>query len=182
MVGNRRRKKALLDNMIIDEKTIREALEKGERVTLECKQARSEVPKELWNTYSAFANTVGGLILLGVEEHRKEADPARRFEVIDNNLKVVGMDGRNIVLPVKETVVMSNDKTEDNNRELSDVLKSVLKENLEKLTDRQIDMQSKLMTITKSTMKKLLLNHFMQSKNYKLNRFHTKRQLFTIIC
>ena len=50
MVGNRRRKKALLDNMIIDEKTIREALEKGERVTLECKQARSEVPKELWNT------------------------------------------------------------------------------------------------------------------------------------
>jgi predicted HTH transcriptional regulator len=55
----------------MDEKTIKEALLKGERVTLECKKAKSEVPKELWNTYSAFANTIGGLILLGIEEHRK---------------------------------------------------------------------------------------------------------------
>ena len=55
--------------MNMDKKTIKEALLKGERVTLECKKAKSEVPKELWNTYSAFANTIGGLILLGVEEH-----------------------------------------------------------------------------------------------------------------
>ena len=67
--------------MNIDEKTIKEALQKGERVTLECKKAKSEVPKELWNTYSAFANTIGGLILLGIEEHRKEADPDKRFEI-----------------------------------------------------------------------------------------------------
>ena len=66
----------------MDEKTIKEALLKGERVTLECKKAKSEVPKELWNTYSAFANTIGGLILLGIEEHRKETDPAKRFEII----------------------------------------------------------------------------------------------------
>ena len=50
----------------IDEKTKKETLLKGERVTLECKKAKTEVPKELWNTYSAFANTIGGLILLGV--------------------------------------------------------------------------------------------------------------------
>ena len=77
--------------MNIDEKTIKEALQKGERVTLECKKAKSEVPKELWNTYSAFANTIGGLILLGIEEHRKETDPAKRFEIIgvDNHQKIL---------------------------------------------------------------------------------------------
>jgi predicted HTH transcriptional regulator len=78
-------------NKIMNEKTIKEALLKGERVTLECKKAKSEVPKELWSTYSAFANTIGGLILLGVEEHRKETDPAKRFEIIgvDNHQKIL---------------------------------------------------------------------------------------------
>lgn len=50
----------------MDEKTIKETLLKGEGVTLECKRAKSEVPKSVWATYSAFANTIGGLILLGV--------------------------------------------------------------------------------------------------------------------
>ena len=54
----------------MNENTIKEALKKGERVTLECKKAMAEVPKSLWETYSAFANTIGGLILLGVEEHK----------------------------------------------------------------------------------------------------------------
>ena len=45
----------------MDEKTIKEGLLKGERITLECKKAKAEVPKEFWNTYSAFANTIGGL-------------------------------------------------------------------------------------------------------------------------
>lgn len=52
----------------MDEKTIKETLLKGERVTLECKKAKAEVPKSIWQTYSAFANTIGGLILLGVDE------------------------------------------------------------------------------------------------------------------
>jgi len=43
----------------MDEKTIKEALLKGERVTLECKRAKAEVPKSVWATYSAFANTIG---------------------------------------------------------------------------------------------------------------------------
>ena len=36
----------------------------GERVTLECKKATKGVPTSLWDTYSAFANTYGGIILL----------------------------------------------------------------------------------------------------------------------
>jgi predicted HTH transcriptional regulator len=49
--------------MTIDEKTIKDALLKGERETLECKKAQSNIPGSVWETYSAFANTYGGLIL-----------------------------------------------------------------------------------------------------------------------
>jgi hypothetical protein len=42
--------------MIMDEKTIKEALRKGERIILECKRAKAEVPKSVWTTYSVFAN------------------------------------------------------------------------------------------------------------------------------
>lgn len=66
----------------MNENTIKEALKNGERVTLECKKAMAEVPKSLWETYSAFANSIGGLILLGVDEHRKETDLAKRYEIV----------------------------------------------------------------------------------------------------
>ena len=32
----------------------------------ECKEASNGLPKDLWETYSAFANSNGGVILLGL--------------------------------------------------------------------------------------------------------------------
>lgn len=42
---------------------IKEIRLKGECVTLECKRAKSEIPKSVWETYSAFANAVSGVII-----------------------------------------------------------------------------------------------------------------------
>ena len=107
---------------------ISKILQEGERVTLECKKARNSVPNSLWETYSAFANTYGGIILLGVAEHSDERDFAKRFEIIgvedaekirkdlwnivnskekininvlcDNDVQIVNMDGKQIVAVV----------------------------------------------------------------------------------
>ena len=75
----------------MDENIIKEALLKGERVALECKRAKAEVPKSVWATYSAFANTIGGLILLGVNEDMQEKDIKKRFQIIcvDEPRKIV---------------------------------------------------------------------------------------------
>ena len=53
---------------MLTSKQIRELIAKGEAVRLECKKATGGLPSSLWSSYCAFANSDGGVILLGVEE------------------------------------------------------------------------------------------------------------------
>lgn len=51
---------------------IKTLLKNNENATLECKKAAGGLPNSIWETYSAFANTNGEIILLGVEEIDKK--------------------------------------------------------------------------------------------------------------
>jgi len=52
---------------------------KGEKFDFECKESESTVPKSVYESYSSFANTNGGLIVLGIKEVKKAKKPEERF-------------------------------------------------------------------------------------------------------
>ena len=74
-----------------------EKLKKGEKVDVECKAAESTVPKSAYESYSAFANTNGGFIFLGIKENRKKKAFSERFEIQGNTfalyVKIQRVDG-----------------------------------------------------------------------------------------
>lgn len=57
-------------------------LKQGEKGNLECKEAVNQIPKSIYETYSAFANTNGGTILLGIHEDRQTKDITKRYTVV----------------------------------------------------------------------------------------------------
>lgn len=74
----------------MDKSELHSTLLKGERTSLECKKAKNEVPKSVWDTYSSFANTLGGDILLGVEENLSAKNNTERFTItgVENPSKI----------------------------------------------------------------------------------------------
>jgi predicted HTH transcriptional regulator len=60
---------------------VKELLNKGEKVDVECKESDSNLSKSIWDTYSSFANTNGGYIFLGVREDKKKKLPEERFQI-----------------------------------------------------------------------------------------------------
>lgn len=75
---------------------IEKLLEIKEGSNIELKKAKNQVPKSFWETYSAFANTDGGIVIFGIDEKSKEitgvTDPYKLrddlFNILNNPNKV----------------------------------------------------------------------------------------------
>lgn len=63
----------------MDMQELKSLIYQGEKVDIECKKAESKVPTSAYESYSAFANTKGGFIILGVKEDKTKTNPEQRF-------------------------------------------------------------------------------------------------------
>ena len=92
---------------------ISEKLKKGEKVDVECKAAESTVPKSAYESYSAFANTNGGFIFLGIKENRKKKAFSERFEIQGNTfalyVKIQRVDGLVVEFGRKKNFAVPSD-------------------------------------------------------------------------
>ena len=69
---------------------LKQLIYKGEKVDIECKEAESNVPKSAYESYSAFANTKGGYIILGVKEDKKDTSRRKIHHTGNSKFKEAG--------------------------------------------------------------------------------------------
>jgi predicted HTH transcriptional regulator len=67
------------EGVAMDMQELKSLIYQGEKVDIECKKAESKVPTSAYESYSAFANTKGGFIILGVKEDKTKTNPEERF-------------------------------------------------------------------------------------------------------
>lgn len=65
----------------MDMQELKSLIYQGEKVDIECKKAESKIPKTVYESYSAFANTNGGYIILGVKEDKTKTNPEERYVI-----------------------------------------------------------------------------------------------------
>lgn len=84
---------------MLSEHDVLALLQYGEKIDLECKEAKNDVPKSIWETYSSFANTKGGTILLGIKEiSDAKLHEENRYEIQGiKNIEKVQTDFWNVI-------------------------------------------------------------------------------------
>ena len=82
-------------------KELKKILEIKEDCNIELKKSKNQLPESFWETYSAFANTNGGLVILGVDEKNHEVtgvrDPYKIRDDLFNSLNNPNKVSKNII-------------------------------------------------------------------------------------
>ena len=69
---------------MINEEKLYELLNRKEKVNFEVKSARGGTPQSIYETYSSFSNTYGGVIVLGIREEKVDKQIRYIFEGVTN--------------------------------------------------------------------------------------------------